>query len=255
MSTRLGAPVALIVAAAACASTTPGAAPHDMSAASHQEKSEEHAAVAEQHQQQYVPGATVEVERCAAHAKSRLVAEAEGICWTSTRNPTSEHLEAAEAHRRQAADHRAASAALREAEASACAGIAPSDRDTSPFQHPDDIARVEPFRPNQYDVRAGPRRETIGGAVVSFRAVPGLDVDSLQRVVNCHLARNAALGHVVPEMADCPLVPRDVEAHVSATDHGLDVTISSSEPESAREVLERAKRLMAGSTSGQGSPR
>jgi hypothetical protein len=39
-----------------------------------------------------------------------------------------------------------------------------------------------------------PRTE---GAVISFRATPGLTAQWLQRVIDCHLARNAALGHTV----------------------------------------------------------
>ena len=64
-------------------------------------------------------------------------------CWTSVSNPTAEHLREAEEHRRHAADHRASSVALRDAEARACVGITPDDRDMSPFEHVEDIATVD----------------------------------------------------------------------------------------------------------------
>jgi hypothetical protein len=231
---------------AACAATTPGGKPHDMSAAAHEREAAEHANLGEQHATEYDPAAGRERSTCAPPRGARPGPNAtviEDICWSSVQNPTAAHLDEAEQHRRQAADHRAASAALRDAEGRACAGIAPDDRDTSPFQHTEDIVSVVPLKPYKYDVRAGARREMIVGAVVSFRAVPGLTVARLQSVVNCHLARNAALGHVVPEMPDCPLVPRGVEARVSSAGDGFAVTIQSDDPGTGREILSRAERL------------
>jgi hypothetical protein len=52
----------------------------------------------------------------------------------------------------------------------------------------------------------------------------------LQRSVDCQLARNAALGHVVPEMPDCPLIPNGVEAHVRSVGNGFAVEIKSNDP-------------------------
>jgi hypothetical protein len=43
-------------------------------------------------------------------------------------------------------EHRAAPEALREAEARACAGVAPVERNASPFYHREDILRVEPWQ-------------------------------------------------------------------------------------------------------------
>lgn len=200
-----------------------------MSAARHDGEAREHAAAAERELGLYDPTAVATRSRCTPR----------GTCWTSVANPTAAHLAAAEEHRRHAADHRAASAALRAAEASACIGIDESDRDMSPFEHVEDIASVTPL------VEPFGRGATVRtGAVVVFRATPGMTAEWLQRVVDCHLARNAALGHVVPEMPDCPLVPRGVRASVRSTGNGFAVSIRSGDHSVARDVFARAERLV-----------
>jgi hypothetical protein len=99
----------------------------------------------------------------------------------------------------------------------------------SPFEHREDVIRIAPV-PH--------------GALVVFRAVPTLTADVLQKIVDCHIARNAAVGNDMPEMPDCPLVPKNVTAHVEETRYGLfEVTITSEDDASAAEVLRRAKRL------------
>lgn len=52
------------------------------------------------------------------------------------------------------------------------------------------------------------------------------------------------MGHVMPEMPYCPLVPKNVSASVTATDTGLVVAIRSGDPEVAREILKRAQTLV-----------
>lgn len=158
------------------------------------------------------------------------------------RHPTAEHLQALEGHRTEAARHRAASAALREAEASACAGIAEQDRDMSPFEHLEDIATVEPLV-EAVGGQKGSAPTRTAGAVVIFRAIPGLTAEWLQRLTDCHLARNAARGHVVDEMPNCPLVPKEARATVHSTGDGFAVSISSFDDATAREILARAMRL------------
>ncbi len=217
----------LSLAGGACA--TPGSRPEDMSAQQHQQRADSESWTAEKHQGQYEATARTTRERCRGQIEApRLGVGLSDICWASVTNPTELHLAVAEAHRRRAADHRAAAAELGKTEERACTGVAPEDRDLSPFEHVEDIAGVEP-------------RTT--GAVVTFRAVPGLTVESLQRVVDCHLARNASLGHEVPEMANCPLVPKGAEARVSSTGTGFAVTIRSDDPITAAEIRARATRL------------
>lgn len=238
--------VLVAIAPPACAGKTPGAQPHEMSAAAHEREASEHGRTGERHAADYDPAVRSQGFSCFAPGGPRPGLNAtviEDVCWDSVQNPTEGHRDEAERHRRHAADHRAASAALREAEARACAGISPGNRDMSPFERREDIASVAPLMLPEADARAKTPAERLLGAVVTFRAVPGLTAEWLQRVVSCHLARNAALGHVVPEMPDCPLVPRGVQARVSPAADGFEVAIRADHPTVAREVLARAQRL------------
>ncbi len=207
--TRASCVGALCAALWGCA--TPGARPHDMNVAGHEAAAQREDAVAATHQSHYDFEALQFTEQC----RSPQHLPAELICWTTVGNPTAYHRLIAEEHRRRAADHRAASAALREAEARACAGVAQGDRDMSPFEHAEEVGSVEPVSETRH--AGGARREVLVGAKVAFRAVPGMTVASLQRVVDCHLARNTSLGHQVPEMPSCPLVPKGATATVTAT--------------------------------------
>jgi hypothetical protein len=202
-----------------------------MSASQHEAMAEEAQQTAELHAGQYDAGASVEVKRCAR-----------GNCWTSVQNPTAEHLEEAAKYRKMAADHRAASQALRDAEARACVGLADEDRDMSPFAHREDIATVEPLSVGTNTGKVATMRRV--GAIVTFRALPGMTAPWLQRVVDCHLARNAALGHESTEMPDCPLVPKGVTAHVRETYTGFAVEIRAEDSATAAEILRRALALV-----------
>jgi hypothetical protein len=213
----------------ACAST-PGAQPADMSAVQHEQAAAGHEAQATPHAEQYVPGAQANKTTC----------DGKHPCWTSISNPTQGHLDDANKHRKMAADHRAAAQALRNAEAQACAGISDDDRDMSPFNHREDITSVQPAVVTKNGKERG---EQVVGAVVVFRAVPGLTAEWLQRIVECHIARNNALGNDMPEMPYCPLVPKGITAKVSSTGDGFAVTIESQDPNTAKEVLRRAQAL------------
>ena len=213
----------------ACAST-PGAHPSDMSVAQHEQAAGAAEAQAGTHAEQYGAGQTT--KQC-----DNLVAS----CWTS--NPTQAHQEDADKLRKMAADHRAAAQTLRDAEASFCSGLSNDDRDISPFSHRDDIASV---RPAYEHVTGKQPVDRLVGAVVVFRAAQGMSAEWLQRVVDCHIARNNALGNEVPEMSYCPLVPKGVSARVSPAVGGFAVTISSSDSQTAQEVLRRATALNGG---------
>lgn len=239
---KLIAPLSLVTAASlvACGGA-PGTAPHAMSAAQHEQMARQAELGAAQHQARYEASATQTTEHC---GRSNFGAGGvlEGVCWTSTQNPTAEHLEQARKLREAAAQHRAASEALRDAEARACVGLSEQDRDTGPFEHREDIASVEPLTTS---ISSGKTPYVkLEGAVVTFRAVPGMTAQWLQRLVDCHLARNAALGHHVPEMPDCPLVPKGVTATVAPTSAGFAVAVKSDDQDTAREVLRRARKLV-----------
>ncbi|NVL89357.1 hypothetical protein, partial [Escherichia coli] len=110
-----------------------------------------------------------------------------------------------------AAQFRALSQELRDAETTACAGLSDHDRDTSPFVHVEDIVAIEPL---YLPAKAEPDKLERKGATFTFRPLPGMTTQWLQRVMSCHIARNDAMGHVAPDMDTCPLVPPNVQAIV-----------------------------------------
>jgi hypothetical protein len=226
----------IVCSTVACGGSTQGARPHDMSVASHETTAASEEKTAAEHQNQYDPEARKTVDRCRGGSARAAI----DTCWTSTTNPTSEHREQAEQHRKAAADHRAAAQALRDAESRACVGIPDADRDESPFDHREDIDGVEPLYVGPSSPRGNKR---LDGATVTFRAVPGMTAQWLQRVVDCHLARNSALGHEVPEMAYCPLVPKGASATVRPTQTGFAVDIHGDTQESVTEIWRRAQAL------------
>lgn len=195
---------------------TPGARPHDMSEAAHEE------AAQDQEQQ----AAAIDAGRPR---------------WSSDVEPTGADRAEAERHRRAAADHRAAAEALRSAEGQACVGIDDRDRDMSPFGHRADISAVAPLTETVQTGRI--TAENTVGATVVFRARPGMTEEWLQRLVDCHLARNAAMGHQMPEMEYCPLMPAGVTARVRSTGNGFAISVRSDDPATAEEVLRRARAL------------
>lgn len=219
---------------AACAARNPGARPHDMAVAEHEATASTHDAEADAAAANYDPNAQETHRRCGGGKGSHP-------CWTVVTNPTDAWLAEAEKHRKMAAEHRAASEALRTAEEAACAGLDEDERAISPFEWAAaDIASVEPYSVN----RGGKQPDDhLVGAVVTVRAVEGLTTEWLQRVSDCHLARNAAVGHDMPEMPDCPLVPKGAAVNVTSTGTGFAVAIRSEDDAAAADILARARRL------------
>ena len=219
------------VVVTACGAT-PGAKPHDMSAAGHEAAARSEERAAGDLAAQYDAGALHDKRDC----NPKLP------CWTSHRVPTAADLDMVEAHRRAAGEHRAATRALEEAEARACAGLPPTERDVSPFAHREDLASAAPLTEAVVTGKVATQRTV--GAIIRVRAVPGLTAEWLQRTVDCHLARASALGHEVPEMSYCPLVPKGATAQVTSAGDGFDVRVRSSDPAAAHEILQRALRLV-----------
>jgi len=221
--------IPFIFMGAACAAD-PGTRPHDMSAAQHQAAAEQEETAAAGHDAQYDPAATKAETQC----KGR-------VCWTSRANPTDKHSADAQKHRELAAKHRAAGEVLKQAEAQACAGIDEEDRDVSPFYHREDIASVSPA---EEQIKGGKGTTTrTSGARIVFRAVPGLTAEWLQREVDCHIARAAAMGHSMPDMEYCPLALKGVKAAVSSAGNGFAVEVTSADAQTVDEILKRARAL------------
>ena len=209
-----------------------------MSASEHEAMASQEEKSSQTHSTQYDPAASSTKRTCSVGRGA--------ACWTSTTNPTAPHERDAAHHRELAAQHRAGSEALRNAEAFSCSGVPEEDRDNSPFDHPDDIRSVSPLRE---DIRMGKSNSSrMAGAEVVFRAVPGMTAEWLQRVVDCHLARNAAIGHetAAADMPRCPLTLRGVQASVRSVGDGFAVAIRSDDTATSEEILRRAESLHAG---------
>lgn len=226
----------LISVSLSCASS--GTKPADMGAAHHEEM------------------ARVEAERANAHEMAAKRScpgyESDAACyryWTSFRNPTKTQFDQARQHRELAEKHRVASQALRDAEARSCAGIPAEERDVSPFFHTEDIIRVE-------KIGAESHGDVLVGVRVVFRPLPGMTADWLQRVVDCHVARNAAVGFEHLHMEYCPLAAKGVTAVVRPVGDGLAVEIRPSDEGGSRQVdlrtaaLRRERAAEAGTQQG-----
>ena len=85
----------------------------------------------------------------------------------------------------------------------------------------------------------------IAGATVLFRRVPGLTQESLQKVMDCHIAQNAVLGfdRASEELTMCPLTQRGVQASVREVSEGFAVEVSSDDPAAAQTIWQRAQAL------------
>ncbi|MDX2054625.1 MAG: hypothetical protein SFV15_19650 [Polyangiaceae bacterium] len=222
----------LTLAAGACAHSA-GTAPHEMSAAEHQAAAQNEDQQAGGHEAQYDANARQSTVSCKP-SRGR-------VCWTAWENPTKEHNVSAAEHHELAAKHRAASKELADAEARECAGLSDEDRDVSPFARGADISSVAQLKEDKRVGKASVSREA--GATIVFRAAPGLTAEWLQRIVDCHLARNSAVGHDMPEMSYCPLVPRGAQAKVHSSGDGFAVDVRSDDAETAAEIWKRAQQL------------
>lgn len=219
----------MVPMASGCASNVAGARPSDMSQQQHESVATEERTKAASHSRQYDPAALTAVDDCTQYL---------GSCWGS--NPTDQHKEQAEAHGRAAAAHAAAAGALGAAEARACEGVSPADRDTSPFFHHDGIVETRPL--TRYVGSDERRVEEPAGATVIMLPAAGLTAERLERVVQCHIARNAALG-TLTEMPYCPLALKGVSANVTSAGNGFAVNIAAQDKGTAAEVLRRARAL------------
>lgn len=221
----------LVVASSIVACATAGTRPQDMSAAGHEAAAQQAEGTAAEHAAQFDPNATTSYSNCTPSAQNRAV------CWESTLNPTTTHRKQAEQHRAAAAAHRAASQKLIEAEATACGGVAEEDRVQSPFSRREDLQRIT------LDDREAARltAKEPAGATVYFRAVPGLTQEWFQRILDCHIARNASMGFNLPEMPYCPLAVQGVTARVSSVGNGFAVELRAKTPEQIAELQRRVR--------------
>ena len=219
-----------------CAGNVAGAHPSDMSQQQHEAVAASHEHAAAEHGGKYDAKALNQVDDCAQYL---------GSCWGS--NPTDGHNEEADEHRRVAAAHHDAARALAEADTKACQGVSERDRDISPFLHREAITEVKPltrkFPANVYATTDSAVEQPVGATIVLSPAA-GVTAERLQLIIQCHIARNMALGNDQKEMPLCPLVPKGVTATVVSTGDGFAVNVQSEDKASAAEVLRRARLLL-----------
>ena len=227
-----------VVFLSACASTAPGARPFDMSASAHDTAAKQHERESAAHAAAHDPAAAASTT-CGSGAKN----SERRPCWTSRAIVDAHHVTDADEHEKIASGHRAASQGLRVAEESACAGLAEADRAESPFSHREDVVSVTRLDGTVTSGKGSSQRSL--GATVVLRAVPNLTKEYLQRLVDCHLARDAAMGFDMPEMAFCPLSVKGARATVVSSGAWFGVEIRAEETDAATEVLKRARALVS----------
>jgi hypothetical protein len=221
-----------------------GTEPHDMGAAEHDQQAERESAQAQQHS---IARTIHTADASAKGDNARTAADcgaSTDICWNYETGDDHERI--AEHHRRIAARHRAASVALRAAETKACADIGADDRATSPLAHRRDIRSVRTLEESADGDYNSPAVSRPVGAEIVFRAVPGMTAEWLQHQVDCHLARNAAIGHTraSADMPYCPLTLVGVRAIVSSTGDGFAVAVKSDDAATANEIVRRSQALV-----------
>jgi hypothetical protein len=159
--------------------------------------------------------------------------------WTMTTNPSDRELSLAAAYQTRARRHRKAAEQLRQTEAKSCLLVSLADQDMSPLLRQRDIAGLD-------HVGESSGRGPLGvpaGAAIAFRPVPDLSQANLQRIVDCHLARNAALGWDQSDNSACPLNVKGAHAKVRTADGRLVVEVTSTDAGAALEILKRARAL------------
>jgi hypothetical protein len=138
-----------------------------------------------------------------------------------------------------AAQHRRVAMALEGATSRACAGLSDADLAQSPFGHREDIVAVQVLR----SATEPDGRTRVVGARVQFHELGQLGADTVQHVVDCHVAIDHLLGNDVADQSYSPLAPRGATATVTALPHGYVIDVRSNDPEGAREIVRRTLAL------------
>lgn len=139
-----------------------------------------------------------------------------------------------------AAEHRAAARTLRDAQTQACTGMPEGERELTAFFRRADIETVEPLY--EYVGKVG---RVLRGSVISVRPTPGVTAEWLQRSIECHAARLAAIGYEAKEMGLCPFAVKDVNVAVRSGGDRFLVEVRSRDSKIASEVWRRAQSLVS----------
>jgi hypothetical protein len=137
----------------------------------------------------------------------------------------------------EAEEHLQAARLLRDEEQSACYQVPDAERAQGPFGNAERIAGVEIVR----DRGVFPKGPLVPvGVAVSLRAEPGMTQQWLGRLIACHMAHVAVVGH---ESGASPLSVAHTQVAVSSTATGFRVTVTSRDRDVARLVLDKGQEL------------
>jgi hypothetical protein len=125
----------------------------------------------------------------------------------------------------------------------ACRGLSDSDRYVWLLTDRHNIVAVNEIRPEEFmsdSFASDPR----AGARVVIAAGPWLTAEWLERIGECHIAQNAAQGHL-QRASPSPLDVEGAEVRVSSVGNGFAVDITSYDWKAGREILKRARALLS----------
>jgi hypothetical protein len=120
------------------------------------------------------------------------------------------------------------------AERVVCREVPEAERDAAILTNPEHIRSVQEIA---HAARAGARLVLV--------AAPGLTVEGLQRIADCHLARLAATGNVA-RTSGSPFDVKGAAVAVKSEGNAFAVDITAASPEAARTILSRARALLPG---------
>ena len=206
--------------------------PTDMSAAAHDLAAQRDDALAAHQASKYDPDTETTRQRCTLGGRGTEILNEP--CWSDSTNPTQSHLREAAWYRTVAKQHREAAEVLRDAEVRSCAGVSDQDKAVSPLAHREDILST-------VVTTEGPR---VTGVSILVRGVPGMSWDYLARMVDCHLARNAAMGFPLDGLSFDPLNVKGAVVKVEKFAGDFRLTITAEDEAIARKIAARATALM-----------
>lgn len=122
----------------------------------------------------------------------------------------------------------------------ACADIPEADRSSALFVRAEDIERVAPLKEQRYRVSRSSALPVLKGSIIYVRAAPGMTVQSLRRIVDCHVAQTDGRPTTAPLMAGCPLYVPGASATVLFEGGRFVVEIRADDRAAAEEVLARS---------------
>lgn len=144
------------------------------------------------------------------------------------------------------------SSSLADSDASSpCAGLSAAERNMSLFVRQEDIERAVPLREQRYRVSRSNALPVLRGATIYVRAVPGLTVDLLQRIADCHVAEVTERAQPESWMSTCPLFVPGAEAKVRFEGGRFVVEVRGDSAGAAEEILTRSLQAVSRSNSSR----